>query len=175
MLFAMHRAKLSAALLLLMTTLLTAESATAPGLEELKQMAARFAPTRLEVDTSHLSAGDKKALIKLIEAARVVNHIFLQQLWSGNLQLYRKLQQDKTPLGQARLHYFWINKTPWSEIDEHKAFLPGVPERKPPGANFYPEDMKKEEFESWVKTLYPDSRTYAQGFFHVIRRDAAGK
>src|SRR5262249_52849968 len=175
MLFAMYRAKLFAALFLLMTTLLTAESATAPGLEELKQMAARFAPTRLEVDTSKLSAGDKKALIKLIEAARVVNHIFLQQLWSGNLELYRKLQQDKTPLGQARLHYFWINKSPWSEIDEHKAFLPGVPERKPPGANFYPEDMTKEEFETWVKTLYPDSKTYAQGFFTVIRRDAAKK
>jgi hypothetical protein len=175
MLFGMHRAKLFAALLLLMTTLLTAEAANAPGLEELKQMAARFAPTRLEVDTSKLSAGDKKALVKLIEAARVLNHIFLQQLWSGNVQLYQKLQQDKTPLGRARLHYFWINKSPWSEIDEHKAFLPGVPERKPPGANFYPEDMTKEEFESWVKTLYPDSKSYAQGFFTVIRRDAAKK
>src|SRR6266567_6954555 len=122
-----------------------------PDAAELKQMAARFAPTPLEVDTSGLSAGDKQALVKLIQAARIVNHIFMQQFWSGDLALYRKLQLDKTPLGQARLHYFWINKGPWSEIDEHRAFLPGVPAKKPAGANFYPEDMTKEEFEKWAK------------------------
>src|SRR6185437_11628585 len=85
------------------------------------------------------------------------------------------LQQDKTPLGKARLHYFWINKGPWSEIDQHKAFIPGVPEHKPAGANFYPEDMTKEEFESWVKTLSPKDKEQAEGFFTVIRRGADKK
>src|SRR6476619_5529302 len=42
----------------------------APSADELNQMAARFAPVPLEVDLSGLSAGDKKALAKLIEAAR---------------------------------------------------------------------------------------------------------
>ena len=95
----------------------------------------------------------------------------MQQFWSGDLALYHKLQQDKSPLGKARLHYFWINKGPWSEIDEHKAFLPGVPAKKPAGANFYPEDMTKEEFESWVKA-HPDQKEQAEGFFTVVRRDA---
>ena len=104
-----------------------------------------------------------------MNVSRIVNHIFMEQLWSGNRALYHKLQPDKSPLGQARLHYFWINKGPWSEIDEHKAFLPGVPATKPPGANFYPEDMTKEEFEGWVKNLYPEARGYAEGFFTVIR------
>ena len=49
-------------------------------------------------------------MAKRIEAARVLNPLFMQQFWSGNLALYQKLQQDKTPLGQARLHYFWLNK-----------------------------------------------------------------
>lgn len=133
-------------------------------------MAARFAPTPLEVNTTGLSAGDKKALGKLIQAARIVNHIFMQQIWTGDLALYQKLQQDKSPLGQARLHYFWINKSPWSEIDEHKAFLSGVPQTKPPGANFYPPDMTKEEFENAVKDLYPESKMMAEGFFTVVRR-----
>jgi hypothetical protein len=142
-----------------------------PNADELNQMAARFAPVQMEVDLSSLSAGDKKALAKLIEAGRIVNHLFMQQFWSGDLALYQKLQQDKTPLGKARLHYFWINKGPWSEIDEHKAFLPGVPAKKPAGANFYPEDMTKEEFESWVKA-HPDQNEQAEGFFTVVRRDA---
>src|SRR5689334_6838472 len=144
---------------------------TAPSADELNQMAARFAPVRLDVDLSGLSAGDKKALAKLIEAGRTVNHLFMQQFWSGDLALYDKLQLDKTPLGKARLHYFWINKGPWSEIDEHKAFLPGVPAKKPAGANFYPEDMTREEFESWVKA-HPDQKEQAEGFFTVVRRDA---
>jgi hypothetical protein len=109
-------------------------------------------------------------LVKLIQAASVVNHIFMQQIWSGDLALYHKLQQDTSPLGRARLHYFWINKSPWSEIDEHKAFLPGVPERKLPGANFYPEDMSKQEFESWIGALDPKTKAEAEGFFTVIRR-----
>src|SRR5205807_7792949 len=141
-----------------------------PDLAELKKMSARFAPTPLEVDTSKLSADDQKALIKLVQAARVVNHIFMNQFWSGDVALYQKLQQDKSPLGRERLHYFWINKGPWSEIDGHKAFLPGVPSKKPAGANFYPEDMTKEEFESWIKTLSAADKSQAEGFFTVIRR-----
>src|ERR1051325_1504802 len=148
----------------------TATHASVPDLNELNRMIARFAPAPLEVDLSGLSAGDKKALAKLIEAAHLTDDVFLDQVWSGNTALYHKLQQDKSPLGQARLHYFWINKGPWSEIDEHKAFLPGVPAKKPAGAKFYPEDMTKEEFEAWVKPLYPESRAVAEGFFTVIRR-----
>jgi hypothetical protein len=163
------------ALLMFMTIGASQQTASAPGVEELRQMAARFAPTRLEVNTNGLSAGDKKALVKLIQAAKVVDRIFLRQIWAGNPALYEKLQQDKTPLGRARLHYFGINKSPWSEIDEHKAFLPAVPPKKPAGANFYPQDMTKEEFESWANKLYPDSKQYAEGFFTVIRRDEKGK
>jgi len=148
----------------------TPPSPSLPDAQALNKMAARFAPAPLEVDLSGLSAGDKKALAKLIEAARVLNDLFMEQLWSGNPALYHKLEQDHSPLGRARLHYFWINKGPWSEIDGHKAFLAGVPAHKPPGANFYPEDMTKEEFESWVKTLSPAEKDQAVGFFTVVRR-----
>jgi Peptidase family M49 len=151
------------------------EATSSPDAAELNRMAARFAPTKMQVDTSGLSSGDKQALAKLIQAAQIVNKIFMEQFWSGDLALYHKLQQDKSPLGKARLHYFWINKGPWSEIDQHKAFLPGVPEHKPAGANFYPEDMTKEEFENWVKTLSPEEKTQAEGFFTVVRRDANKK
>ena len=114
--------------------------------------------------------GDRKALPKLVEAARVLNHLFLDQLWSGNRELYAKLQKDATPLGKARLHYFWLNKGPWSDLDDHAAFLPGVPARKPLGANFYPPDMTREEFEAWVKTLPAAEREQAD---RILHRDPA--
>src|SRR5215467_6638381 len=146
------------------------EKTSLPDLARLKQMSARFAPTPLHVDQSGLSAGDRAALAKLIEAARLVNQLFMQQMWSRNLQVYQSLQSDKSPLGQERVHYFWLNKGPWSEIDDHAAFIPGVPSRKLQGANFYPEDMTKAEFEAWVKTLTPPQKEQAEGFFTVIRR-----
>lgn len=145
-----------------------------PDAAQLEKMAAQFASTPIRVDTSKLSAGDKKALVKLIEAGRLIDDIFMQQFWSGDRALYAKLQQDKTPLGKARLRYFWINKGPWDSLDDYKAFMPGVPERKPLGANFYPEDMTKQEFEAWVKTLDPKLKEAAEGFFTVIREAPKG-
>ena len=153
---------------------LSAFAADAPQ-AELQHMAARFAPVPLRVDTSKLSAGDRAALVKLIEAGRVVNRIFLQQLWGGSQALLSRLEQDKSALGKARLDYFWLNKGPWSDLDEHRAFLTGVPERKPLGANFYPEHMTREEFEAWAKTLSPAARNQAEGFFTVIERGPDGK
>jgi hypothetical protein len=146
-----------------------------PDTAELAKMAARFAATPLKVDVARLDPGDREALIKLIEAGRVIDDIFLQQLWSGNEKLYRELRQDTSPLGRARLHMFWINKGPWSDLDGHRAFLPGVPERKPLGANFYPEDMTREEFEHWVAGLPEKDAALAKSFFTVIRRNPTNR
>lgn len=139
-----------------------------PDLAELQTMTARFVPTPIRVDTWKLSAGDRQALIKLIEASRILGEIFMKQLWDGNLALYARLQRDTTPLGKARLHYFWINKGPWSEIDEYRAFIPDVPARKPLGANFYPENMTKAVFEQWVAQLPAQEQEQAKSFFTVI-------
>ena len=156
-------------------SMLSFAASNTPDLGQLDKMIARFRPTELRADVSNLSPGDRAALQKLIQASRVLNDIFMRQMWSGSVELYEKLKRDQTPLGKARLHYFWINKGPWSDIDDHAAFLPGAPPKKLPGANFYPEDMTREEFESWVKTLSKAEREQAEGFFTVIRRDAGGR
>jgi hypothetical protein len=144
--------------------------AAIPDLAELNRMIARFAPVEIRADPSHLAPGDQKALQKLIDAAHVIDDIFVTQLWSGNAALREKLARDVSPLGQARLHYFNLNKGPWSDLDDHEAFLPGVPPKKPLGANFYPEDLTKDEFETWVAKLPREQQEDARGFFTVIRR-----
>ena len=67
-----------------------------PDAAQLKKMAGRFAPTPLEMDLSGLSSGDKQALVKLIEASRQINDIFLTQLWSGNQAELAELEKDKS-------------------------------------------------------------------------------
>jgi len=154
--------------------------AAIPDLAELDRMIARFAPAELKVDTSGLAAGDKQALQKLIEAARVIDKIFLSQRWAWNRAAREALLSDTSALGKARLHYFDLNKGPWSELDGQTAFLPetfkfrmgeflqSVPSRKPLGAGFYPADMTKEKFESWIVTLPKREQEAARGFFTVI-------
>ncbi|MCA1556596.1 MAG: hypothetical protein LC747_07890 [Acidobacteria bacterium] len=133
----------------------------------------RFAPTVLMADTSRLSAGDRRALSRIIEAAKLMDPLYLRQVWGGNPALLARLQRDKSALGYARLHYFRINVGPWSRLDGNEPFIEGVPGQKPHHANYYPDDMTKEEFNTWVQGRTEAEKERATGFFHLIRRDAA--
>jgi hypothetical protein len=87
----------------------------------------RFAPTVLTANTARLSPNDRKALQKIIAAAKLYDTLYLRQIWSGNEALLARLQADKSVLGRQRLHYFMINKGPWSQLDDHERFIEGVP------------------------------------------------
>jgi hypothetical protein len=132
----------------------------------------RFAPTVLTADTSSLSANDRKALQKIIAAAKYMDPLFRRQVWSGNETLLADLERRKDPVWA---HYFRINSGPWSRLDNNEPFVEGVPREKPPQANYYPADMTKDEFNSWLQSLSPEEKEKATGYFYVIRRDAGGK
>src|SRR4051794_30630537 len=102
----------------------TKEANHVPDQNELNEMTARFAPTPIRVDTSKLSNGDKQALVKILQAARIVNPLFMKQFWKDDLATWEKIKADQSPLGKARARYYWINKGPWSALDEQMAFLP---------------------------------------------------
>jgi hypothetical protein len=150
------------------------QSESNTGDAELAKKIRRFAPTVLTADTSRLSAGDRKALYKIIQAAKLMDPLFQRQVWSGNEALRQKLEADKSLVGRQRLHYFMINKGPWSRIDSNESFIQAVPP-KPPHATYYPDDMTKEEFNSWVSGLLPEEKQKATGFFYLIRRSDDGK
>jgi len=65
----------------------------------IEKMINRFAPTDITANTAGLSADDRKALDKIIEAAKLMDPIFLRQVWSGNVALQKTLEADPTPLG----------------------------------------------------------------------------
>jgi len=142
---------------------------------ELAKKISRFAPTVLTANTSRLSPGDRQALMKIIAAAKLFDPLFLRQVWSGNDELNKKLEADKTLVGQERLHYFLINDGPWSRLDNNEPFIDGVPGEKPSPANFYPDDITKDEFNSWLNGLPGSDKEKATGYFYTIRRDANGK
>jgi hypothetical protein len=137
-------------------------------------MTVRFAPTELTADLTKLSPADRQVLAKLIDASKIIDALFLRQVWSGNEAMLLDLARDGSAEGRARLHYFLINKGPWSRLDHNAAFIAGAPP-KPAGGSFYPEGASKQEIERWIASLPEAQRTAAMGFFSVIRRGANGQ
>jgi peptidase M49-like protein len=153
---------------------LGAQDKPAPNVDQLRMMTARFAPVDLSADVSKLPANERQALAKLVEAAKVMDTLFLRQVWAGNETMLLNLVQDTSDIGRARLHYFLLNKGPWSRLDHNDAFIPGAPP-KPDQANFYPADTTKQEMEEWLATLGGSQKSFATGFYSTVRRNADGK
>lgn len=162
--------------MLTLTSACTAEAPTEPPPvtgSPLASQIARFDPVDISVDLSGLPDNERQALDAMVAAARLFDGLFLQQVWADNPALLVQLAQDQSPAGRERLHYFLINKGPWSRLDENAPFIDGVGP-KPPQGNFYPADATKEEVEAWMNTLRGADRQLAVGFFSTIRRNASG-
>jgi hypothetical protein len=160
---------------LALTSACTAQAPTEPPVpaSPLDTQIARFTPVDIGVDLSSLPNNERDALVAMVEAARLMDGLFLQQVWADNASMLVKLAADRTPEGQKLLHSFLLNKGPWSRLDEDAPFVPGVGP-KPPQGNFYPADATKDEVEKWMNTLRGADRQLAVGFFSTIRRNAAG-
>ncbi|KAL3721181.1 hypothetical protein ACJRO7_005924 [Eucalyptus globulus] len=158
----------------------------------------RYASVTLKAELSGLSNGEREALLLVIEAAKVIDEIFYLQVWYNNpaLRDWLKEHAASSELDKLKWIYYSINKSPWSCLDENEAFLTtadsavkllskpakqvngwkgieykvAFPMQKPPGANFYPPDMEKEEFDLWKSSLSKDEQSEATGFFNVIKR-----
>ena len=156
------------------STVKQSQTPTDSEVQRLEAMSRRYAPVDLTADVAALPENERKALAKIVEAAKVFDALFLRQVWEGNETMALDLVSDTSPLGQARLHYFLINKGPWSRLDHNEPFIPGAP-KKPEQANFYPAGSTKAEVEAWVMSLPDAERRRATGFFTTIRRTPDGK
>ena len=133
-----------------------------------------FAPVEIGADLSDLPTSERLALAHIVDAARVMDGLFLQQVWAGNPSLLLSLLGDQNATGKARLDFFLLNKGPWSRIEDNRSFVPGVPD-KPAGANFYPPDTTRDEVAAWFDRLDGKARAEATGFFTTIRRGRNGE
>lgn len=122
-----------------------------------------YAPVKLTTDISQLSDSEKKIIPILIEAAKIMDGLFQKEAFPEAI----KEKIDETSLDEATKAFMKINYGPWDRLDGNAPFVEGVGE-KPKGANFYPTDMTKEEFDA----LEDPSKT---GLYTLLRRDDEGK
>ncbi|MBA6264735.1 MAG: Zn-dependent hydrolase [Colwellia sp.] len=155
--------------LLLATSLLSAcsesnnQKNTAPTLlAEAKSRLDIYKPVTLTADLSHLSANQKKMIVLLIEASDIIDELFWQQAFGEDKETFLASIEDEKVREFARINY-----GPWDRLDGDKPFLTGV-EEKAPGAEFYPSDLTKEEFEQ-------ADFTDKDGQYSVVQRNSDGQ
>jgi hypothetical protein len=129
--------------------------------QKIKDKVDDFAEFKLETDLSVLSDKEMQMLPLLFEAADIMNTLFWKQAYGDKENLLKKYQKD-----EFIIDFIKINYGPWERLNGNKPFLPGYGD-KPAGANFYPTDMTKEEFEA----LDDESKN---SLYTLIRRDNQG-
>jgi hypothetical protein len=121
-----------------------------------------YAPYQLTADLSGLTDQERRMLGLFIEAGVIMDDLFWRQACGDRTALMKRLE------GDSRLRRFAeLNYGPWDRLAGNAPFVPGVGP-KPPGAQFYPRDMTKEEFD---KANLPDSRSE----YTVLRRGSDGR
>ncbi len=138
-------------------------------IQYVKGQIAKLAPVEIAVDPSLLNENDKAVLAKLVEAAKLMDEIFLRQVYSRNVAIREALQQGSNPDYPTLLTYFTINFGPFDRLNHDEPFI-NLKHKKPGGANFYPEDMTREEFEAWIQAHPEDEEAFTSNFT-IIRRE----
>jgi hypothetical protein len=121
-----------------------------------------YYPVTLSADASHLSVNQKQMLAVLIEASVIMDDLFWQQAFDQDKNIFLSQIKDANVKNFAAINY-----GPWDRLNGDQAFLSGTSE-KLLGAQFYPADMTKAEFEA-------SDFTDKNGLYSMVRRDESGQ
>jgi hypothetical protein len=133
------------------------EGAMSPGAERLS----KYASFRLTTNAiNDLTADERKIIRLLVTAANVMDKAFWYEAYGDKDAFLESIADSLTR------EYAKINYGPWDRLEGNEPFIAGVGS-KPLGANFYPKDMTKEEFEA---ADLPDK----ESLYTFIRRDDQG-
>ena len=150
------------------TILLAACGAEAPpepvvsGIQSAEPRPEIYAEFELTADLGHLSDRQREMIAVLIEASKIMDDLFWRQAFNDRYRDWLASIEDD----EAR-RFAEINYGPWDRLADDAPFVEGFGP-KPPGANFYPPDISKEEFES----AYLPGK---QDLYSLVRRDNAGE
>lgn len=121
-----------------------------------------YYPVELTSDLSQLSENQKKLLGRLIDASKIMDDLYWQQAFGEDkAEFLAKIHDPKVK------KFAEINYGPWDRLNGDTPFLSGY-DNKALGAEFYPHDMTKVEFE---QQDFADKK----GLYSVVKRTENGK
>ena len=121
-----------------------------------------YAEFELTADLGHLSNSQRQMIAVMIEASKIMDDLFWRQAWGDDYEGRLAAIDDEKARRFAELNY-----GPWDRLADDAPFIRGVGP-KPLGANFYPPDISKDEFDA---AYLPGKK----GLYSLVRRDNAGK
>jgi hypothetical protein len=119
-----------------------------------------YATVRLTADISHLSDTQKQMVVLLIEASKIMDDLFWKQAYGDKESLLSSIEDP------AARRFADINYGPWDRLDGDAPFMESAA-AKSTGAQFYPSDMTKEEFDAW-------EQEGKDGLYSVVQRGKDG-
>lgn len=137
------------------------ESIAEEPLSEMQNKLGKYVTVKLTSDLSSLTENERQMIPILIKASEIMNELFWYEAYGNRTELLNSITDSNTKV------FATINYGPWDRLDGNRSFVEGVG-AKPAGANFYPSDMTKEEFES------ADIRNKTS-IYNFVRRDENGK
>ncbi|HEX6533520.1 MAG TPA: hypothetical protein VF041_02930 [Gemmatimonadaceae bacterium] len=141
----------------------TAATATAG----IRARIAKYTTVRLTADTSALTPKEREMIPLLIDAARHMDPIYWEEAYGNRDSLLQSISDPDVR------RFAEINYGPWDRLANDSPFVSGVGP-KPPGANLYPHDITKAEFDSAASP----SRAHGdslRSLYTLVRRDSTGK
>lgn len=128
---------------------------------EMKNNLNKYVSVKLTADVSKLTENERQMLPLLINAADKMNDLFWYESYGDKEALLNSISDADTK------RFVEINYGPWDRLNGNKSFMEGFSD-KPLGANYYPKDMTKEEFE---KSDFENKGS----IYTFVRRDDNGK
>jgi len=127
----------------------------------------RLATCKLTADLSGLTIEEREMLGLFIQAASRMDEVFWHQAYGDREPLLDSIQDPEVR------KLIEINYGPWDRLDGDRPLLEEI-ERKPQGANFYPEEMAREEFEKALASEDHQEPESLSSLYSLVRRDNQG-
>jgi hypothetical protein len=137
---------------------------------DLAQRVAKFKQVKIAYTATSLAPNERKMVVKLVDAAGLLDDAYWRQSDPEGLQLYVSLASSKDPQDMLLRRYLRINGDRFDLIDDNKPFVGTQP--VPPGRGFFPQDLTKTEFDAYV-AAHPDQKAALYNGQTVVQRNGS--
>ncbi|HXA56639.1 MAG TPA: hypothetical protein VNU84_04320 [Candidatus Acidoferrum sp.] len=137
---------------------------------DLAQRVAKFKQVKIAYTATSLAPNERKMVVKLVDAAGLLDDAYWRQSDPEGLQLYVLLASSKDPQDMLLRRYLRINGDRFDLIDDNKPFVGTQP--VPPGRGFFPQDLTKTEFDAYV-AAHPDQKAALYNGQTVVQRNGS--
>jgi Peptidase family M49 len=142
-----------------------ASDTTADGYD-LAAQRAKIARIQMAPNTAFLNPEEREVVNLLIQAAELMNPIYLRQRSVENPTIRAEIARSGHDRKVELLDMFDLHFGPWDTLAENHPFYGG--EAIPAGAGFYPKDLTKAELDSYI-AAHPGEKEALTGAYTVVK------